>query len=106
VDKTAWIRVVTDGKVQIESLADPGFQQEFVAYKQLEFLTGNAGGVKLTLGDQQLPALGDVGEVVIFVWTLQDGQVVEITPTPTPSPTMTPTPKAGRTPTATPETSG
>ena len=102
VDKTAWIRVVTDGEVQMESLADPGFEQEFVAYKQLEFLTGNAGGVNLTLGDQQLPALGDVGQVVAFVWTLQDGQVVEITPTPKPTATSTPTPNAEQTTTATP----
>ena len=102
VDKTAWLRVVVDGEVQIESLANPGFEQEFVAYKQLEFLTGNAGGVKLTLGDQELPPLGDVGEVVAFVWTLEDGQVKEITPTP--KPTSTPKPK--RTPTPTPGSSG
>jgi hypothetical protein len=102
VSQTAWIRVVTDGQVQVESLADPGFEQEFVAYKQMEFLTGNAGGVTLTLGEQQLPPLGEVGQVILFIWTLEDGQVVEITPTPT----MTPSPTAKTTRTVTPTPGG
>jgi cytoskeletal protein RodZ len=102
VSQTAWIRVVTDGQVQVESLADPGFEQEFVAYKQMEFLTGNAGGVTLTLGEQQLPPLGEVGQVILFIWTLEDGQVVEITPTPT----MTPSPTVKTTRTVTPTPGG
>ena len=106
VTNTAWIRVVTDGTVQIESLADPGYDQEFVAYKQLEFLTGNAGGVKLTLDGEQLPPLGEIGEIATFIWAIEDGQVIELTPTPTPSPSATPTPKPGLTPTQTPETGG
>ena len=106
VDQTAWIRVVADGNVQVESLVDPGYEQDFIAYKQMEFLTGNAGGVTLVLGDQQLPPLGEVGQVILFIWTLEDGQVVEITPTPTPSPTVTSTPKPGLTPTQTPGTGG
>ena len=105
-DQTAWIRVVTDGTVQVESLVDPGYEQEFIAYKQMEFLTGNAGGVTAILGDQQLPPLGEVGQVILFIWTLKDGQVVEITPTPTPTPTITPTPKPGQTLTKTPGTGG
>ncbi len=99
VTQTAWIRVVTDGEVQIESLADPGYDQEFTAYQQLNFLTGNAGGVELTLDGKPLPPLGGVGEIAIFVWTLEDGQVIEITPTP--SPTASPTPQQTGTPQAT-----
>ncbi len=106
VTNTAWIRAVTDGTVQIESLADPGYDQEFVAYKQLEFLTGNAGGVKLTLDGEQLPPLGEIGEIATFIWAIEDGQVIELTPTPTPSPTVTSTPKPGPTPTQTPGTGG
>ncbi len=100
VTQTAWIRVVTDGEVQIESLADPGYDQEFIAYRQLEFLTGNAGGVKLTLDGKALPSLGGTGEISTFVWTIEGGQVVEITPTP--SPTPSPTPEAEQTTTVTP----
>ncbi len=102
VTNTAWLRIVTDGETQVESLVDPGFDQEFVAYEQLEFLTGNAGGVQLTLDGKPLPPLGDIGEISVFVWTIRDGQVVEITPTPIPtatatsaataSPAVTPTP--------------
>ena len=101
VTSTAWIRVVADGQVVVESMEDPGFEQEFVANRQLEFLTGNAGGVQLSLNGDPLPRLGDVGQVVLFVWGIQDGQVVELTPTPTPAPSPTPTKKKG-TPAATP----
>jgi len=101
VTQTAWIRVVTDGEVQIESLADPGYDQEFIAYKQLDFLTGNAGGVKLTLDGKPLPPLGGIGEIAIFNWTLEEGQVIEITATP--SPTPSPTPQVTQTATVTPE---
>lgn len=99
VTQTAWIRVVTDGEVQIESLADPGYNQEFIAYKQMDFLTGNAGGVQLSLDEKPLPPLGGIGEIAIFNWTLEDGQVVEITPTP--SPTSSPTSQQTGTPQAT-----
>ena len=102
ITNTAWIRVVTDGQVQVESLVDPGFDQEFVAHEQMEFLTGNAGGVELSLDGKPLPRLGDIGEIVIFIWRLQDGQVVEITPTPTPTPSVTLTPSI--TPSITPTT--
>jgi hypothetical protein len=74
----------------VESLEDPGYDQEFIAYHQLEFLTGNAGGVQLTLDGKQLPPLGEIGEISIFIWTIKDGQVVEITPTPSPTSTATP----------------
>ena len=89
VTSTAWLRIVTDGNVQVESLVDPGFDQEFTAYKILEFLTGNAGGVKLTLDGTPLPSLGEIGDIVVFNWAIQDGQVIQITPTPIPSPTPT-----------------
>jgi len=86
VTSTAWLRIVTDGNVQVESLVDPGFEQEFSAYQQLEFLTGNAGGVQLTLDGAPMPPLGEVGEIVVFNWMIRDGEIVEITPTPLPTP--------------------
>jgi len=102
VTNTAWVRVVTDDVVQVESLQDPGYDQEFVAHRQMEFLTGNAGGVKLILNGKPLPPLGDIGQVIIFIWTTKDGQVIEITPTPTLSPTPTPKKTPGATSSATP----
>ncbi len=106
VTSTAWLRVVTDGQVQVESLVDPGFDQEFVAYKILEFLTGNAGGVKLTLDGTPMPPLGDIGEIVVFNWEIQDGQVVEITPTPIPTPSATVETTTTPEPTGTPTPGG
>ncbi|HHB90566.1 MAG TPA: helix-turn-helix domain-containing protein [Anaerolineae bacterium] len=109
VTSTAWLRIATDGQVQVEALTDPGFDQEFVAYRLLEFLTGNAGGVQLTLNGTPMPPLGEIGDIVIFNWEVQDGQVVEITPTPLPS--ITPTATISPTvttpePTQTPEGGG
>lgn len=103
VTSTAWLRIVTDGTVQVESLVDPGFDQTFVAHQQLEFLTGNAGGVQLTLDGTPMPPLGDIGEIVVFNWRIQDGEIVEITPTPIPTftPTSETTPEPTGSPTAT-----
>ena len=106
VTNTAWVRVVTDGQVQVESLEDPGYEMTFTAKRQLEFLTGNAGGVSLTLDGKPLPPLGEIGQVIIFIWTLNDGQVVEITPTPTMTPTATSLPKQTTTATPTPTGNG
>ncbi len=98
VTNTAWLRIVTDGEIQVESLVDPGFDQEFVAHEQLEFLTGNAGGVQLTLDGTPMPPLGEIGEISVFVWTVRDGQVVEITPTPIPTEAPTATAPPEQTP--------
>ncbi|RUA16266.1 MAG: hypothetical protein DSY55_04550 [Clostridia bacterium] len=111
VTSTAWIRVVADGQVVVESMEDPGFEQDFIANRQLEFLTGNAGGVHLSLNDDPLPRLGDVGQVVLFIWGIQDGQVVELTPTPKSAPSPHPnkktaTPAASATTPAPTATSG
>ncbi len=97
VTNTAWLRVATDGEEVIASLVDPGFDQEFTAHQLMEFLTGNAGGVQLYLNDEPLPPLGGIGEVYVYVWTLRDGEIIELTPTPLP--TATPTPPEPLTPT-------
>jgi cytoskeletal protein RodZ len=92
--QTAWVRVVADGEVLVESLQDPGYEQHFSAKKRMEFLTGNAGGMQLELNGEVLPKLGEVGEISVFVWTIKDKEIIEITPTPLPTATPTPEPTA------------
>jgi cytoskeletal protein RodZ len=103
----AWVRVTVDGEVQLESLLDPVYVQEFVAQKSIELRTGNAAGVTLTLNGEQLPPLGETAEVVDLIWAIEDDKIVVMTPTPEPeptgSPTATPEPDATGTPTIEPE---
>lgn len=102
----AWVRVTVDGEVQIESLLDPVYVQEFVAQQSIELRTGNAAGVILTLNGELLPPLGETAEVVDLIWAIEDDEIVVMTPTPEPeptgSPTATPEPDTTGTPTVEP----
>lgn len=83
VDRT-WLRVLVDGRLVEEGLFDAGkdftWQGEVV-----EIRTGNAGGMKLVINGEDLGVLGEPGEVQHWIFYLQDGRVVKITPTPTPA---------------------
>ncbi len=83
VDRT-WLRVLVDGQLVEEGLYDAG--QEFTWEGQVvEIRTGNAGGMQLVVDGKDLGVLGAKGEVQHWIFYLQDGQVVQVTPTPTPT---------------------
>ncbi len=107
VIERAWVRVTVDGEVQLESLLDPVYVQEFVAQEIIELRTGNAAGVIVTLNGEQLPPLGETAEVVDLIWVIEDDEIVVMTPTsepePTGSPTVTPEAEMTGTPTVEPE---
>jgi len=103
----AWVRVLVDGEVQLESLLNPDYVQEFVGQESIELRTGNAAGVIVTLNGELLPPLGETAEVVDYIWVVQDNEIVVMTPTsepePTGSPTVTPEAEITGTPTVEPE---
>ena len=103
----AWVRVTVDGEVQLESLLEPGYTQEFIAHQSIQLRTGNAAGVILTLNGEVLPSLGETAEVIDLIWAIEEDEVVVMTPTPEPeptgSPTATPEPETTGTPTTEPE---
>ncbi|NOX61423.1 MAG: helix-turn-helix domain-containing protein, partial [Chloroflexi bacterium] len=90
ISQRAWVRLIVDGEIELQNFLDSGFDQTFVAQESLELLAGNAAGVQLTLNGDSLPPLGEVGEVVHWIWRIGEGEVIVMTPTPTPTPEFSP----------------
>ncbi|MCS7221869.1 MAG: DUF4115 domain-containing protein, partial [Anaerolineae bacterium] len=104
----AWLRVVVDGQVLLETILEPGEEREWVGKQAVTIRSGNAGGVVIVLEGQELGVMGEPGQVIERTWTWLDGQIIEQEPTvtaegatvgggaepiiytPTPPPTPTP----------------
>ncbi len=84
LDRT-WLRVRVDGDPALEGLFDAG--ETFTWQGQvIEIRTGNAGGMRLTINGEDLGVLGERGEVQHWVFQVEGGRVIRVTPTPTPTP--------------------
>jgi transcriptional regulator with XRE-family HTH domain len=93
-EERLWVRVWVDGVETFAGLLPPGESKEFVGQNVIELATGNGKGTRVIWNGVDQGTLGDVGEVVARLWTL-DGMVI-------PTPTITPTPTATTPPTRTP----
>jgi len=98
VEKRTWLRVVVDGAEAFSGRAAPGQPLPDYRGQVVEVWTGNGGGLHAVYNGQDQGLLGDLGEVVIRLWTLQG----VLTPTPTQTPTPTETPKVTPTPLVSP----
>ncbi len=92
-----YLRVIVDGKVQFEGRTVPGSSYPFQAQRQIDVLVGNAAALKVTFNGRDLGLMGNLGEVIERVYTLEG----VATPTGTPLPTSTPTPRVTPTPSPT-----
>ena len=81
----AWIRVIVDGEEVFSGRILPGEEQTYTGLQAVEVATGNGAGVRVYYNGQDQGYMGEVGQVVLRVWTL-DGVL-----TPTPTQTQTPT---------------
>jgi len=99
VERT-YMRVTVDGKVQFDGRTTPGTAYSYDANDQIEVLVGNASALRITYNGQDLGLMGNFGEVIDRVYTVQGA----VTPTSTkpPTPTITTTPTITQTPTRTP----
>ncbi|HEX8991787.1 MAG TPA: RodZ domain-containing protein [Anaerolineales bacterium] len=93
-----YMRITVDGKVQFEGRTDVGSTYSYQASEQVEILVGNAAALRVTYNGRELGLMGNFGEVVDRLYTVEG----VATPTFTPAPTRTPTPKVTPTPTQTP----
>ncbi len=59
-----WMKVIVDDKNPKEHILHPGDHLELEASSNFHLLIGNAGGVKVTLNDKPIEALGKSGQVV------------------------------------------
>lgn len=99
-EREAWLRVLVDGEQIFQGRLQPGDAQEYQGVDSVEVLTGNGAGLHIFVNGQDQGLMGDVGQVVIRIYT--PNGVLTPTPTVTPSPTgtleATVTPTLTRTP--------
>lgn len=62
-----WLRITADGQEPVEVLVKKGETMTWTANKRLIVLSGNAGGVELTLNGKPLGDLGPSGKMVTKV---------------------------------------
>lgn len=93
----SYLRVSVDGKIIFDGRVIPGDVFTYEAENQVSILTGNGSALRVTFNGRDLGLIGNFGEVVSQIYTI-DGLV---TPTATISPTPTITPKATITSTST-----
>ncbi len=83
-DRT-WLRIKVDGDTVLEGLFEP--ERTFTwRGKAVEIRTGNAAGIQLVVNGEDLGAMGAEGEVVHWIFRVEDGTLAKVTPTPTPTP--------------------
>ena len=93
-EERTWVRVVVDGTEAFAGLMPPGTSKEFSAQNVVELDTGNGQGTHVIWNGQDQGTLGQIGQVVIRLWTHEGAM--------TPTPSVTPVPSITPTPTATP----
>jgi cytoskeleton protein RodZ len=81
-EQRVWVSVQVDGQELYAGLMPPGEAREFVGQSVIEVTTGNGLGTRVTWNGVDQGLMGDLGEVVTRLWTLQ-GMVI---PTPTATP--------------------
>jgi len=64
ITEQTWVRVVVDGKIELEDTLPKGYQKTWIAKQKLTVRSGNAGGVLYSVDQQQPKSLGQRGAVV------------------------------------------
>ena len=84
------LRVSVDGEVKQDGRVSSGAALTFEGSSRIEVLTGSGSAVRIIFNPSDLGVMGNLGEVVYRIYTVNGVE----TPTPTPSstPTITPTP--------------
>ncbi|MEM9568912.1 MAG: RodZ domain-containing protein [Cyanobacteria bacterium P01_E01_bin.34] len=78
VDAASWVRVVADRETVFEGTLQPGFEQQWEADESLILRAGNAGGVLVTLNNEDVGRMGGAGEVREQQFTLVAEGEIEV----------------------------
>jgi cytoskeletal protein RodZ len=89
VRERVFLRVIVDGVVKQDGRVAPGAALVFDGRERIEVLTGNGNAVQVIYNQFDFGPLGNPGQVVNRIYTLEGVQ----TPTPTITPTATNTPR-------------
>ncbi len=96
IQQRTYLRVLVDGEVQFEGRVLPGSAYPFSAKTQIEVMAGNGAGLQVFFNGVDLGLMGEIGQIVHQVFTVQG----IFTPTPTITATASSTPPV---PVGTPE---
>ncbi|MFZ5808360.1 MAG: helix-turn-helix domain-containing protein [Chloroflexota bacterium] len=106
VRQRTWLRVLVDGKEQFSGRVVAGSAYEYSGDEKIEIQTGNAAALQIIFNQEDLGAMGNMGEIVTRIYTragvLAPTPTVTLTPTKTPRPSPTPRPTLTTRPTSTP----
>ena len=94
-EQRAWVRVTVDGTETYAGLMVPGASKEFNGQNVVELTTGNGLGTRVIWNGRDQGTLGQIGEVIIRLWTRDSVMTPtpSLTPVPSRTPSPTPTPK-------------
>ncbi len=98
VEQRSWARIMVDGAVAFEGQASPDTILQYEGAQSIGILAGNGAGLDVTYNGQEIGPLGERGEIVEWLFTVEG----EMTPTPTLTTTTTSTSVPTATPTRTP----
>jgi len=98
----AWMRLTVDGEIAFEGRVMPGSAYSFSGNQRIEFQTGDGASLQVYFNQQDLGFLGDYGEVVQRVFSIEGVQTATpgILPTSTTAPSSTPKPSSTPPPTS------
>jgi cytoskeleton protein RodZ len=103
IRQRAWLRVTVDGKVEFDGRVTPGSAYPFVGGTQVEVLTGNGQAIQVFFNGNDYGVMGEFGELVDQIYSLQGILEPTATVTQTPSPTLSESATPARTSTPAPE---
>lgn len=63
VKKNSWTRIEIDGKIEFEGELTEGTKRSLQAQNKLVFVTGNAGGLLVSVNNGEAKVLGEIGSV-------------------------------------------
>ena len=82
-----WLKIVSDDQEVFNGRVVPGTAYPFSGKNKVELSTGNAAALQIYFNEEEIGNLGEVGQVIDFLFTLEG----ITTPTPRFSPTPSPT---------------
>jgi cytoskeletal protein RodZ len=97
VELSAWLKVMVDDEEAFQGRVESGDVLEFQGDQVIELITGNGAAIHVFYNGQDHGILGDVGQVIIRLWTLEGA----LTPTATITRTPSVTPRISETPSPT-----
>lgn len=93
--QNSWIEIAVDGEEVFRDRMEPGDILDYSGRESVSITTANGAGVRVFFNGEDQGIMGDVGEIVFQVWTVEG----RITPTPTSTPTSSIPTEAPLTPT-------